>query len=126
VVDGERIGNVNVRSLDAGRLDGVELPEGARLMVLDVRLRSSAGMTYDAADWEVVDTDGERHPSLGDRAPGSALGSGRLAAGDAVEGTIAFIREQGVTFARFVLTDGAGRDLISVVRPGLVEATEGG
>ena len=115
-IDGRRVGGVVVESFQVGELPGVDLPAGARIMVLSVRYLTAFGMSYDAADWVVVDADGTRYPSLGDRAPAPALESGRIAAGESITGNVAFIRERRVAIEELVLTDGAGRDLVIVDR----------
>jgi hypothetical protein len=116
-LDGRRVGGVVVESFEpGGQVPGVDLPAGARIVVLQVRYQTASGMDYDASDWVLVDADAERHRSLGDRAPAPALGSGRIARGGSVTGTVAFIRERGVTIEQLVLTDGEGRDLVIVDR----------
>ena len=113
---GKRTGGVQVRSFKVGDLAGVTLPPGAKVMILLVRYSTANGMAYDAADWVIVDSDGKRHASLGDRAPSPALGSGTIAAGSSITANGAFIRDPGISIDRIVLTDGKGHDLVSVGR----------
>jgi hypothetical protein len=115
-VNGKRTGGVAVLSFKVGDLAGVDLPAGARIMVMQVRYSTAFGMAYDASDWVVVDADGKRYRSLGDQAPIPALGSGTLAAGGSVTGNVAFIRQLKVSIEQIVLTDGKGHDLVSVAR----------
>ncbi len=75
------------------------------------------GMPYDAANWQIVEADGTRHPSLGTQAPDPVLGKGRVAPGDSVTGNVAFIRERGMLIESIVLTDGNGNDLVVIERP---------
>ena len=116
IIDGTRVGGVTLLPFEVGELPDVELPAGARIMVLELSYVSEPGMAYDASDWVAVDAAGERYPSLGGEAPGDALGRGRLDAGGSITATVAIIRERRVTIDRFVLTDGAGRDLVAVDR----------
>lgn len=115
-LDGRRVGGVTVQSFQVGEVPGVDLPAGARFMVMEVRYLTAGGMDYDARDWVVVDADGKRYPSLGARAPEPALGRGTLAAGETIVGNVAFIRERRVAIEQLVLTDGDGRDLVIVDR----------
>lgn len=115
-IDGRRVGGVTVQSFQVGDVPGVDLPAGARFMILEVRYFTAAGMDYDAKDWVVVDSEGNRYPSLGAQAPEPALGKGTLAAGETIIANVAFIRERRVGIEQLVLTDGDGRDIVIVDR----------
>jgi hypothetical protein len=118
VRDGRRVGTVTMRSFAAGDLPDVEVPAGGRVMVMEVTFDSpTTGMGYNAAAWEIVETDGTRHPSLGNQAPAPALGRGRLEPGGSITGNVAFIRERGMLIASINLTDGNGTDLVVIERP---------
>lgn len=114
--DGRRVGGVTVQSFQVGEVPDVDLPAGARFMILEVRYVTAGGMAYDARDWVVVDAEGNRYPSLGARAPDPALGTGTLGAGETIVANVAFIRERRVAIEQLVLTDGNGRDLVVVDR----------
>lgn len=115
--NGKRIGTVRMSAFATGDVPGVDLPAGARFMVMEITYTSAAGMPYDAADWVAVGADGTRYPSLGDAAPDPVLGSGRLAAGETITGNVAFIRERRVGITQLILTDGDGTDLVAIERP---------
>jgi hypothetical protein len=118
VRDGRRVGTVTMNSFQAGEIPGVDVPSGGRIMVMEVTYDSpTTGMGYNASAWQVVEADGTRHPSLGNKAPAPALGRGRLDPGGSVTGNVAFIRERGMLIASVNLTDGDGNDLVVIERP---------
>jgi hypothetical protein len=105
-------------SFAAGELLDVDVPSGGRIMVMEVTYASpTTGMAYNAALWEIVDADGNRYPSLGNKAPAPALARGRLDPGGSVTGNVAFIRERGMLIESINLTDGNGTDLVVIERP---------
>jgi hypothetical protein len=116
VVDGERIGTVVVLRLRAAAVPGHVAGFGMRTVVARIRYRARTPIQYAAQDWVVVDSVGRRHPSLGAQAPRPALGSGRVSAGRAVTANVAFDVPFDRTVLELVLTDGAGRDLVSMTR----------
>ena len=118
VRDGRREGTVTMVSFAAGEVAGVDVPSGGRIMVMEVTYTSpTTGMVYNAARWQIVETDGTRHPSLGNKAPAPVLGRGRLDPGGSVTGNVAFIRERGMLIESIVLTDADGNDLVVIERP---------
>lgn len=116
--DNRRIGTVTLTSFAAADVPGVDVPAGGRVMVAEVTYDSPVtGMPYDAANWQIVEADGTRHPSLGTQAPDPVLGKGRVAPGGSVTGNVAFIRERGMLIESIVLTDANGNDLVVIERP---------
>lgn len=116
VIDDRRVGRVTVQGLRLGSATALPIPDDHRLMLATVRYNATGRLAFDAADWQLEGRDGERWEALAD-APGTALGSGTLAARQARTGVIAFAVPRGVPVRAVVLTNPEGDDVAAFLRP---------
>jgi hypothetical protein len=113
--DGTQAGTVAIQATRFARNVGGEPARPAmRYLVARVRYQAREPLRYDRANWVAVDAEGNEHRPREDGDLDSALGSGRLNAGEAATGTVTFEVPRQVPVEMLVLRSAEGEDLVRV------------